>query len=157
MRSFPAFRVQSGVLMAAACQTDRQPGNDADADREAIRQAHRQMQDASARADWETWSAMHAEDAVVMVPNRPALEGREAIGAYFAGWPAFEGPGVELLEIEVRDDLAFVRGRYRITMSIPGMAEVADSGKTLEIWRRQADGRWRISRDMSSSDAPVRR
>jgi ketosteroid isomerase-like protein len=38
-------------------------------------------------------------------------------------------------------------------MSIAGSGAVADSGKTLEIWRRQADGSWRITRAMSSSDA----
>lgn len=115
------------------------------------------MQAASARADWDAWVGMHVEDAIVMMPNRPALEGREAIRAHFAGWPAFEGPGVELMEVEVRDDLAFVRGRYRIRMSSAGIGEVADSGKTLEIWRRQADGAWRIARSMSSSDAPIDR
>jgi uncharacterized protein (TIGR02246 family) len=145
------------LIVAAGCETAGSPQGSIAGDREAIREAHERMQSASARADWDDWVAVYAEDAVVMIPNRPALEGREAIRAHFAGWPAVEGPGVELLEIEVRDDLAFVRGRYRITMSFPGMGELADSGKTLEIWRRQVDGSWRISRDMSSSDVPTGR
>jgi ketosteroid isomerase-like protein len=145
-----------GLLVWSCAQPEAVMRSD-EADVAAIREAHRAMQAASRRADWETWSAMYAEDAIVMAPNRPALEGRAAIGAHFSGWPAFGGEGVELLEVETRGDLAFVRGRYRLRMSIAGVGEVADSGKTLEIWRKQAGGEWRPWRDMSSSDvAPAR-
>lgn len=138
----------------AGCRGGSRAGTDA-RDVAAIRRAHEAMQAASARADWEGWTAMHADNAVMMIPNRPPLVGREAIGAYFRDWPAFGGEGVELLEIETRGDLGYVRGRYRITMTIPGAGVVADSGKTLEIWRKDAHGRWRLSRDMSSSDVPA--
>jgi uncharacterized protein (TIGR02246 family) len=146
--------VQSSVALALlmwACAR-RDTATTSKTDVAAIRQAHQTMQAASRAGDWEAWSAMYAEDAVIMIPNRPALEGRTAIRSHFRGWPAMGGEGVELLEVETRGDLAYVRGRYRLRMSIAGAGEIADSGKTLEIWRKQPNGRWQPWRDMSSSD-----
>jgi ketosteroid isomerase-like protein len=30
-----------------------------------------------------------------------------------------------------------------------------DSGKHCDVWRKQADGKWKVSPDMFSSDLPV--
>jgi ketosteroid isomerase-like protein len=58
-------------------------------------------------------------------------------------------------EVEGTADLAYVRGRYTMTMSPPGAPAIADSGKYLEIWRKQSDGTWKSVRDMFSSDIPL--
>jgi ketosteroid isomerase-like protein len=51
-------------------------------------------------------------------------------------------------------DLAYVRGRYTMTMAPPGGPVMADSGKYLEIWRKQG-GSWKVTRDMFNSDVPL--
>ena len=40
-------------------------------------------------------------------------------------------------------------------MQLPGGVTLPDSGKFLEIRRRQADGRWLIPRDIGNSDIPL--
>ncbi|MGH7467311.1 MAG: YybH family protein [Longimicrobiales bacterium] len=121
-------------------------------DSAAIEKAVQAMTEASGRGDWESWASWFTDDAIVMVPNRPAIAGRSNIRAFVQDWPPIKGSGVELLELEIRADLAYVRGRYRMRMAMPDGRMVDDSGKTVEIWRKQGDGRWLVARDISSSD-----
>ena len=63
---------------------------------------------------------------------------------------------VEMLEIEGRGDLAYVRGTYSITVRPPGASgPTKDTGKCIEIWRKQADGSWKVIRDIFKSDLPT--
>ena len=41
-------------------------------------------------------------------------------------------------------------------LTLPGATEpINDTGKYIEIWRKQADGSWRVIRDIFNSDLPV--
>ena len=54
-----------------------------------------------------------------------------------------------------RDDLAYVLGTYTMTIVPPGApGPIEDSGKYIEIRRRQPDGSWLISTDIFNSDLP---
>jgi uncharacterized protein (TIGR02246 family) len=103
-------------------------------------------------ANWDAVAACYAEDAVLMPPNLPEVAGRKAIRAFFDGFPPVKDLAGAATEIDGRGDLAFVRGSYTMTILPPGAAAIRDSGKFLEIRRRQADGRWLIAVDMFSSN-----
>jgi ketosteroid isomerase-like protein len=60
----------------------------------------------------------------------------------------------QLLEIEGFHDLAYVRGRWWVTIPQSNGPQPADSGNYLEVWRRQPGGAWRVARDMYSSEVP---
>lgn len=67
----------------------------------------------------------------------------------------FEGfrTRVEVLnqEIEVGGDLAFARGRFRVTLTPrAGGASQEVQRRYLEIWRKRA-GRWRVARTMDNT------
>ena len=48
-----------------------------------------------------------------------------------------------------------MRGAYTMTLAVPGApAPVQDRGKYIEIWRKQADGPWKLARDIFNSDLP---
>jgi ketosteroid isomerase-like protein len=142
------------LLGSLGCQRNPVVLRAPSADSAAIQSALLEMAAASGRGDWASWADWFTEDAIVMVPNRPVIQGRSSIRAFVQGWPPITGGGVELLELEVCAGLAFVRGRYRLSMAMPDGRVVNDSGKTVEIWRRQSDGRWLVARDISSSDLP---
>ncbi|MHB8054630.1 MAG: YybH family protein [Candidatus Aminicenantales bacterium] len=57
---------------------------------------------------------LYAEDAIRMVPNRPAIKGREAIRAsYQSDFDLFKIEETNTVEdAQVVGDLAFVRGAY---------------------------------------------
>jgi ketosteroid isomerase-like protein len=59
-------------------------------------------------------------------------------------------------ELEGRGDVAYARGSYSMKIAVPGApAPVDEKGKYVEIWRRQADGSWKLARDIFNSDLPL--
>jgi ketosteroid isomerase-like protein len=62
----------------------------------------------------------------------------------------------ELVEIDGRDGLAYARGPYSITITMPTNPEpVSDRGKSLAILRKQEDGSWVIMIACWNSDLPL--
>lgn len=101
---------------------------------------------------WDMLSRLYAADAVLMPPNHPAVVGRAAIRAYFAAFP----PVVEFVltdeKVEGSGDLAFGRGRYTMTLGLPGAPK--DEGYYMEVRRRGPDGEWMYVADMFHSSLP---
>jgi ketosteroid isomerase-like protein len=53
-------------------------------------------------------------------------------------------------------DLAYLRGSYSMTFSLPGVpAPIDEQGKFLQIYRKQGDGSWKITREIYNSDLPL--
>lgn len=106
-------------------------------------------------ADWEAISLHYSADAVLYAPNAPAVTGREEIKKFFAAFPPVKDFVAKSIEIEGYGDLAYHRGTVTFTMVMPDGKEVKESGKFIEIYRKQADGSWLMTRDMFNSDTPV--
>jgi len=52
-------------------------------------------------------------------------------------------------------DLAFSSGAYEVTLNDPTGKPVNDRGKFLEVWKKQADGKWKCTMDIWNSDLPA--
>jgi uncharacterized protein (TIGR02246 family) len=108
------------------------------------------------RGDAGQIAELYTDDAQVLYPNRPALSGRAAIVDYFRGFFG-EFPRNEFAltsaEVVVNGQWAFDRGSYQ-WKGVPrvGGNPVEDNGKYLVVLQRQADGSWRVARDMDNSD-----
>ncbi len=122
------------------------------ADRAAISAVSESWLSAARAGDWAGVAAMYTEDAVLMAPGEPAIEGRRNIQAYWEAFPPVTGLSTTNVEIEGSGDLAFVRGTYRFTIEPEGGEPVLETGKFVEIRRRQADGTWRLDRDIFNAD-----
>ena len=105
--------------------------------------------------DWGALATMYTEDAVLLPPNAPAVVGRDNIQEFFESGESFGSIEIETAEIEGYSDLAYVRGTYRVTTAPEEGESLSDSGKFLEIRRKQADGSWLYARDMFSSSVPM--
>ena len=105
--------------------------------------------------DWAAVAATYTDDAVLMPPNGPSVEGRANIQTFFESFPPLSEFNLSNVETTGRGDLAYVRGTYKMTIAPEGRDTFGDSGKYLEIRRKQADGSWLIARDMFSSDLPL--
>jgi uncharacterized protein (TIGR02246 family) len=103
--------------------------------------------------DWAAVAATYTTDGMLMPPNEPAVVGRDAIRAWFAAFPALVSMEVQDAEVGGCCDVAYVRGTYRLAFTPPGAGTVHDTGKYIEIRRKQPDGTWLKLRDMFSSDA----
>ena len=127
-----------------------------DADKAAIRK-NTEAVVAIANATPKDWDAYvrtdYTADAVVLPPNAPAVQGWEAIKAYILQESPSSHFEVSIIDIEGRGDLAYVRGTYSMTFEAPnGLGPTKDSGKYIEIWRKQSDGSWKVIRDIFNSD-----
>jgi uncharacterized protein (TIGR02246 family) len=91
----------------------------------------------------------YAEDVDLLAPGAPMVSGRkqvrDAIQAMVDG--GMEELTMKTVKIDVSGDMAYRIGRYTAGKSTP------DSGKFVEVHRRQADGSWRCVADIFNSDA----
>jgi ketosteroid isomerase-like protein len=103
---------------------------------------------------WTELGALYTQDAVLMPPNEPAIQGRPALIAYFEQFPKVTAMDLRPLEVGGSGDVAYLRGSFTMSLEIPGVGAVNDAGKYLEIRRRGSDGVWRIASDIFNSDLP---
>lgn len=123
------------------------------ADEAAIMAERQAFEDAVNRADWDRASALFADDAVLMQTGSPAVRGRLAIRERFNSFPANAEIALYGEELIGEGNLAVVRGALSILMVPPGSSvAVADTTKYVEVWRRQADGAWKVIWDIGNSD-----
>lgn len=106
----------------------------------------------------DTIFASFTEDARVLAPDLPMAEGWEASRAVFARLEALPGYSLEyspsLAEVGSAADLGYTLGTYRMTLPDGDGGLVEIRGKYLSLWRRQADGRWKIAVDVFNADGP---
>ena len=148
-----ASGLAAAILLLAGCQTPGQAPLSA-ADITAIRATTEAWLQAVRAGDRAGLAATYTEDAVLMPAHAPDVRGRRNIEAWFEKTPPVESFDLEITEIEGFGDLAYVRGTYTVTTVIEGLEPVTDSGKYLDVRRRQADGSWLFIRDMFASDLP---
>jgi len=147
------------LSIGALCCQAGAPAALSDADRAAITKV---TDDAVALAhatdkDWAAYTrAYYAPDAVVMPPNTTAVKGHEAIASFFESFPLLSEVKFDQIEVDGACGLVYVWGTYSLKMS-PTDADTptTDSGKYIEIWRKQEDGSWRVALDIFNSDLPL--
>ena len=100
----------------------------------------------------------YASDAVALPQNQPAMAGHDAILNYNKTlFDTFTAKiAIKSEETKVSGDLAFDRGTYTMELTPKGKgAPISDEGKYLVILQRQADGSWKVFRDMDNSSKPA--
>jgi len=140
------------LVLSVGCQG---PAGLSEADRTAIRQSLEDAVKLVNAQDWKGFAALYADDAMILLPNQAAVQGRAAIQAGMAASPPLSNFQMPVLEIEGRADLAYARGTYSMTVTPAGAAPIEDHGKYLTILRKQADGSWKTLRDIWNSDLPL--
>ncbi len=95
----------------------------------------------------------------ILSPNAPIATGPAAVRALFDGFYAL--PALNLhwqptsVEAAGSGDLAYSSGTYAMTFNGPSGKPLADRGKYVTVWRKEADGSWKVVRDAFNSDLPV--
>jgi uncharacterized protein (TIGR02246 family) len=94
-----------------------------------------------------------AQDGVALMPNAPAIEGKAAITRFYQAFPPVGDFKLYGEQIESGGDLVVIRGSNAYNMMPPGASTaVADTGKFVEVWKKQADGTWKLLWDIGNSD-----
>lgn len=137
----------------AACRTSDQA-------LEALNTLQKQVDEAIIAGDTERYVALLADDAVIMPPNGPPVVGQSAIRAWNQDMSKrfriqkYVAVDQELI---VAGDWAFRRATFEWSLvPIAGGQPFQDSGKFIIIYKRQADGSWRVARDIWNSNTQPR-
>lgn len=109
--------------------------------------------------DADAATALLAEDAVLMVPDFPVQEGKEACAAFLRETLSWLEAGFERRveyrsdEISVDGDIAFDRGRFVLTVTSRLQRETTHvGGKYLWLLRRVGPDDWILTRLIASRD-----
>lgn len=156
------FLVLSLLCLAAApagCRFSGAPppsAASAASDSAAIHAVSREFSAAYVRGDAAAMGAAYTDDAVIFPDRSEAIAGREAIQRY---WTLQPGARITRhtatpTEIRVEGDIAYDHGVYEIAGERNGQAWGPSHGKYVIVWRRGADGAWRMQLDMWNSRPP---
>ncbi len=125
-------------------------------DVEAIRATSKRYVSAMRENDWATVVTFFTPDAARMPPNQPMHRGRAAIQQWLSQIERLTEYEVTLEEIQGSGAFAYAHAKYRITLTLKGMAgPIKDSGKAIEVWRKESDGTWRVASAIWNSDQPI--
>ncbi|PAP75459.1 tetratricopeptide repeat protein [Rubrivirga marina] len=154
--SYGEFLLDEGRLDEAEVQFTkalaRDPDLTASADhlvRIAMERSDLRFEQAVAGGDADAIAALYTENAMVMPPGAPPVQGRDAIRDHFAGVLA---AGIDGLDVQTAEVARFGNTAIRrsdIVLSAGG--QVVDRAKALEVWRL-VGGEWLYARDMYSSN-----
>ncbi len=140
------------ALIVSSCGQQTLPDTRA-ADESAIRALDDQWEKAAAAKDVDGTVSYYSDDASLLAPNAPIADNKQAIRA---AWASLLGPDVSLswqankVEVSRSSDLAYIVGTYQL--KDPHGKPAADHGKFVEVWKKQADGKWKVVADIFNSD-----
>ena len=148
--------VTIAALLGAGCSTDTQPSF-AD-DLAAITGFNERYLDAINKEDIAALSALTTDGHIMLPPNQEPVVGKVANDAMNGG--AFENyefsEAWRPVETVVDGDLGFQRGTFTVIATPRRDGDrVEVNGSFLRIYQRQANGEWRMTRDMFNSSTPL--
>jgi uncharacterized protein (TIGR02246 family) len=143
------------VLALNACSGPGVPVEaDSSASRVELGQMNRDFAAAVNARDARAAAALYTEDAVLIPPGEPAVQGRRAIEEYWRG--AIETGGIRDVSVETIDahssgSLGYETGRFALTVDGPDGEPLVDKGRYVELLRRESDGTWRSTHGIWNS------
>lgn len=119
-------------------------------------------------ADWaaaagtlsvDAWIAFYDADAVVLLPNDQLSSGKQVLRRSVSRLLGIPGLSItwDPIKVEVAQsgEQALLIDAYELRFAGSRAAPVADRGRRLEVWRKQADGTWKCTVDTWNLDAPI--
>lgn len=151
----------AGVLGVACARKEtpkpEAPALDPAVVRADIEAANARFVDALKKGDKAGALANYAPDALVMMPGEEAWRGTEGVDKGFSGFIdqfTLKEGSATTTDVMVAGHLAIETGTFAWTLTPKKGADVKDKGKYLTVWQHQADGSWKIIRDINNSDLP---
>ncbi len=147
------------LLVFAGCQqspTGPQPLTDADKEQHAaLDETFRQAYLAS---DAAAVAALYAEDAILSPPGSEMVRGKENIHEWLSNFfkvAKITEFTLTPVELSGENDWAYAVGTFSMKIEFEGSdTPVSDTGKYLDVRRKQADGSWKFVADTWNSDQP---
>jgi len=150
------------LCLTYSCQKLEKSGEEigaktlSDEDVAAIKAIGPALDQAALSSDYIAISGLFTEDAMLMGPNGPIIQGRSAL------MELLESSGMTISEHKVKfvevggyGDLAYAVYTWNETFAYKGKEPVKEEGKILGILRKQPNGSWLIAKWSWNSDLPL--
>lgn len=125
--------------------------------RKAIEAANAQWAAAFNRGDAVAVAALYTDGATVMPPDSEMVRGRQDIREFWQG--AIQGglkdAVLTTVEVQASGSMAYEIGKFSLTAHPKDQAPKMISGKYVVVWKRQADGGWKLHVDIWNSSMPA--
>jgi ketosteroid isomerase-like protein len=114
---------------------------------------------ATAGTDVEKVLSYWSEDAVLIFPGQPVLEGKAAIRAYVTA--SFNTPGFKIHWVSQKPvfspdgKFAYMRGTDELTLPGPNGGTITLHLRGISVWRLDPDKQWRCVVDISNEPPPT--
>lgn len=111
---------------------------------------------ATAGKDVDKIVSYWTDDAVLIFPGQPVLEGKAAIRAYVDS--SLKTPGFKIHWVSEKPvfspdgKFAYMRGTDELTIPGPGGTPITLHLRGISIWRLEADAQWRCVVDISNEE-----
>ena len=114
---------------------------------------------ATAGKDIEKIVSYWSDDAVIIFPGQPVLEGKAAIRAYVTS--SLNTPGFKIHWVSQKPvfspdgKLGYMRSTNELTLPGPNAASMTLHLRGISIWRLDPDGQWYCVVDMANEEPPA--
>lgn len=133
-----------------------------DSDIAAISEVLRQYALSVTNGDFDTWIALWVDDGTAMPPGAPVCVGKDQFHKDLK--PDFDEFDMEMNILGIEDakvfgDFGLTRCKYKLKVTPKTGGATIDAmpeGKALTLYRRQADGSWKIAYDCYNSSLPAK-
>jgi len=147
----------TSVVFAISCtQTNQQ--YDEEADKTAIAELREQEMAAFSSGDVGALEKLFTTDIKLMPPNENAVTGTEGLRSWAENMYSMISVQGEYTssDLTLAGDWAFEQLTMILTMTpVDGGEPIMGTGKCLHVYKRQADGSWKIAQDIWNMDNPA--
>jgi ketosteroid isomerase-like protein len=157
-RCHARFAIALCAILGACASTP--PSFDANAESASLMRRDAEWADlATAGKDVDKIVSYWADDAVVMEPGQPAVEGKQAIREYVAS--SLKTPGFKIHWVSQKPvfspdgRMAYMRGTDEMTVPGANGQPMTLHLQGYSVWRKDPDGQWRCVVDISNEQPPT--
>ena len=132
---------------------------DIKADEEKIRYNLKDWQKIGATGDVDKIMTYWSDDAILMIPGLPTINGKDAIRKMIEGSkgsaPKMTWDSPSSINVSESGDLAYVMTKNHITMTDSTGHSMTQDNKALLIWKKQTDNSWKESVVIFNAEPPA--
>ena len=118
-------------------------------DEEDIAAVNAQWEKAANSGDAAGLTALYTDDAVLLPPASPMVQGKDNIQAY---WKAMIDMGVSNMDLETIELTVSGNDAFEVGTFTYKAGDTQASGKAIVLWRKGDDGKWRFRHDIWNED-----
>jgi uncharacterized protein (TIGR02246 family) len=143
------------IILAVAlggCAMNSERGEQGVFDEAEIRAAERALVQALQSPDPTAWVYAYTEDATFVAPGAPAVQGRPALLEMARSMKPLSSVSIQPIRTEGSGGLATVYGHASWISGRPPEAGSISRVRLIIVWRKEADGQWRVAQELLNAD-----